>query len=518
MRPLYVVLILLAAFPFASFLALYSYGRFVKRMKGEPSFALPVSADKTLLDRLIAPLVKQRPDQSGLQLLDDNLDAFAVRAVAARRAGRSLDLQYYMWKHDLTGLLLTNEVLKAADRGVRVRLLLDDLNTYGFDRTHVALDTHPNISVRLFNPSRNRDDLVRRGFEMLLRAFVATRRMHNKAWIADGRLAIIGGRNIGDAYFDADASSNFRDLDLLVLGDTVKQTEAIFDEFWNCDAAIPVAAFKKPRAKDLAAVRQSIARVLADRRVHAYVDRAAEDEASVAIRAGIGTVHWTRDATVVSDPPQKASGGGYEDKWLIHAISPFLLSAQSKLEITSPYFIPGENGTEELTRLVRKGVRVSVLTNSLAATDVAAVHGAYATYRKALVENGLSLFELKPYNHRSRISLFGSRPASLHTKAFTVDNRAGFVGSMNFDPRSISLNTEMGLLFSDHALVRQMRELFADETSPQKSFRIRVKNGKIIWQDEVQGKLRELRNEPRTTFRRRLAARAIGLLPVESQL
>jgi cardiolipin synthase C len=518
MRPIYIVLILLAAFPLASFLALYSYGRFVKRVKGEPSFALPVSADETLLDRLIAPLVKQHPDQSGLQLLEDNLDAFAARALAARRAGRSLDLQYYMWKHDLTGLLLTNEVLKAADRGVRVRLLLDDLNTYGFDRTHVALDTHPNISVRLFNPSRNRDDIIRRGFEMLLRAFLAIRRMHNKAWIADGRLAIIGGRNNGDAYFDADASSNFRDLDVLVLGETVRQTEAIFDEFWNCDAAIPIAALKKPRDKDLAALRQTLARVLVDERVRPYLDRAAEDEATDAVPAGAGTVHWSRGAKVVSDPPQKASGGGYEDKWLMHAIRPLLLSAQSDLEITSPYFIPGEKGTEELARLVRKGVRVSVLTNSLAATDVAAVHGAYAAYRRALVENGIRLFELKPYDHRSRISLFGSRAASLHTKAFTVDDRAGFVGSMNFDPRSISLNTEMGLVFEDRALVCQIRELFADETSPQKSFRICIENEKIVWQDEVEGRLRTLRDEPRTTFRRKLVARVIGWLPVESQL
>lgn len=176
-----------------------------------------------------------------------------------------------MWKHDLTGLLLTHEVLKAADRGVRVRLLLDDLNAYGFDRTHVALDTHPNIAVRLFNPSRNRDDIVRRGIEMLLRAFRATRRMHNKAWIADGRLAIIGGRNNGDAYFDADASSNFRDLDLLLLGDAVVQTEAIFDQFWNCDAAVPVAALKKPRRKDLAVLRKKLARILADKRARPYL-------------------------------------------------------------------------------------------------------------------------------------------------------------------------------------------------------------------------------------------------------
>jgi cardiolipin synthase C len=517
MRPVFLALVLLAAFPLASYLALYSYGRFAKRALGLPSTSLPVTDNDTALDRIVAPLLKQQPGQNGLLLLIDNLDAFSVRAVACRRAGRSLDLQYYMWKDDLTGRLMTNEVIQAADRGVRVRLLLDDLNAHGHDRRHLALDAHPNISVRVFNPSRNRDSAIRRGIEMVLRAFSATRRMHNKAWIADGRLAIVGGRNIGDAYFDAAEASNFRDLDVLLMGSAVADTESIFDRFWNSDAAIPITALGKPRSKDLPILRDKLARTLADERARPYLDRAAEDETGQAIKAGEAAVQWMPSANVLSDPPEKAAGAAQE-AWLMNAIRPVMLSAKSKLEIISPYFIPGDEGTGELVKLVERGVRVSVLTNSLAATDVAAVHGAYAAYRKPLVEGGIRLFELKPYGHRSKISLFGSRAASLHTKAFIVDDRTGFVGSMNLDPRSISLNSEMGILFEHAALAAQIHEVFADETSPPKSYRIHLDRGNIAWQDHADGTTQTLRDEPGAPLSRKLAAILIGWMPVESQL
>jgi putative cardiolipin synthase len=341
--------------------------------------------------------------------------------------------------------------------------------------------------------------------------------MHNKAWIADGRLAIIGGRNIGDAYFDASSSSNFRDLDLLLMGAAVEQTEDIFNRFWNSNAAIPITALGKPRRNDLPVLRNRLACFMTEEKVQPYLARVAEDEAVREMPVGQATVHWTRDAKVVSDPPEKA-GGAAREMWLMSAIRPVLLSAKCDLEIISPYFIPGDEGTNELVRLAGKGVRISVLTNSLAATDVAAVHGAYASYRKPLVEGGIRLFELKPYNHRSNISLFGSRTASLHTKAFTVDDRAGFVGSMNFDPRSISLNSEMGILFEHPGLVRQIREVFADETSPQKSYRICVDNENIVWQDDAAATIRTLRDEPEAALWRKLAATTIGWLPVESQL
>jgi putative cardiolipin synthase len=517
MRVVLIILVALAGFALASALALYSYGRFAERAQGEPSFALPVSEHGTALDGLVAPLVAERPGQSGLVLVDGNLDAFAIRALTARRAGRSLDLQYYIWDADLTGRLLISEIIKAADRGVRVRLLLDDINAHGHDSTHLALDEHPNIAVRLFNPSRSREGALRRGLEMLLRAVSITRRMHNKAWIADGRLAVLGGRNIGDAYFDADAAANFRDLDVLVLGAAVRETEIVFDDYWNSKAVIPIHALGRSRDADLPQLRKRLADLIADAPARPYLDRVAKDESVREALSGEGRIHWTADARVVSDPPEKVKGAG-EDRWLMNVTRPLLASATTDLEIISPYFIPGETGPSELVAMAQRGIRVAVLTNSLAATDVIVVHGAYARYREPLIAGGVRVFELKPYDHHSDVSLFGSSSASLHTKAFTVDDRAGFIGSMNLDPRSISLNSEMGVVFQHGGLVRQVREVFADETSPQKSYHVAIEDGEIFWRDRAAEPVRNLHHEPETSIWRRLTAMIIGLLPVESQL
>jgi putative cardiolipin synthase len=199
-------------------------------------------------------------------------------------------------------------------------------------------------------------------------------------------------------------------------------------------------------------------------------------------------------------------------------IRPLLMSATNDLEIISPYFIPGSAGTAQFTGLAKKGVGVSVLTNSLAATDVTAVHGAYARCRRPLLEGGVRLFELKPYDEHRRHSLFGSRSARLHTKAFTVDDRLGFVGSMNFDPRSESLNTEMGVVFEHAGLVREIRDIFAKETSSQRSYRIGLDRGRLIWQDGTAGAVTILRDEPEAALGRKMLARLIAFLPIESQL
>lgn len=517
MRLILIILAILAGFAAASALALYSYGRFAERVQGLPSFSLAAVADETALDRLVAPLLAGRTGQSGLTLLDDNLDAFAIRALSARHAGRSIDLQYYIWKDDLTGRLLRREILAAADRGVRVRLLLDDINVHGHDDTYLTLDTHPNIEVRLYNPSRNRAGTLIRGIEMALRAVSITRRMHNKAWIVDGRLAIIGGRNIGDAYFDAATAANFHDLDMLALGAVVEQAEGVFDEFWNSKAVIPIGALGTSRESALPALRQRLIELTSDPRALPYTDRVAKNETVSGMLTSGGAIHWIEQARIISDPPEKVIGTGQEN-WLMNTLGPLLNSAVRELHIISPYFIPGDTGTHNLIAAAGRGVTVAVLTNSLAATDVTAVHGAYALYRETLVEGGVRLFELKPYDERSRVSLFGSSSASLHTKAFVVDGKAGFIGSLNFDPRSVSLNTEMGVFFADEDLARQVREIFADMTSPQKSYRILVENGEIVWRDQAAGAERILRGEPEASFWRRLAAMIIGFLPIESQL
>lgn len=517
MRIVLFLLIGAGLFAVASFLAVLSYGHFARHARGEPSHALPVEPAFTVLDNGIAPRVEAAGGRNGLALLSANLDAFAARALTARAAGRSLDLMYYYWRNDLTGRLLASEVLAAADRGVRVRLLLDDINALGSDHTYLALDTHPNIEVRLFNPSRARAGGIQRGIEMALRAFSVTRRMHNKAWIADGRLAIVGGRNIGDEYFDAAESSNFRDIDMMLMGPVVAETEAVFDAYWNGEMAMPIHALTGEEEGRLDRLRQSLARSTDSAGAAPYVERVMQRLSPLSMLDGALT-YWTDEARIVSDPPEKAMARGAEN-WIMSTLMPVIASAQSSVEITSPYFVPGTQGVAHLTGMAAEGVDVAVLTNSLAATDVAAVHGGYAPYRKPLLAGGVRLYELQPYMRPTEMSLLGSRGASLHTKAFTVDGHTGFVGSFNFDPRSVSLNTEMGVLFVEPQLVERLRDIFAEETGPSMSYRLFLADdGRLRWQGENEGSMKDWDNEPKASFRRRLVATVVSWLPIESQL
>ena len=380
------------AFVGAAMLAAYSYGRFAERARGEPSYAFYGSYPQTPLDERIAALTSGKGAGSGLVMLSSNLDAFAARALSARAAHRSLDLMYYIWNDDLTGGLLMRETIAAAERGVRVRLLLDDIGVSGFDKAFLALASHPNIELRLFNPTRARENVLRRGLEMALRAFSVTRRMHNKAWIVDGRVAIVGGRNIGDEYFDAAEASNFRDLDLMAVGPVVRQTEHVFDDYWNSGLALPIGALTTRSAPAPADLQKRSQGPWSSEGARPYIDRLRK-RVSVDSLLGPGAIHWSEQVELVSDPPEKALGERGKN-WLMEKLLPVMTSATNDLEITSPYFIPGDEGVRQLTELAQAGVSVSILTNSLSATDVAAVHGGYAPYREPLLAGGIQLFEL----------------------------------------------------------------------------------------------------------------------------
>lgn len=515
-RKLKWMLLVAVLFAVASLLSLWSYGRFARHVQGERGHALPVAAEATALDRLVAPLLAARPGESGLALLQDNLDAFAVRALSARAAGRSLDLQYYIWHDDFTGRLLDHELLRAADRGVRVRLLLDDLNAHGRNSILAALDAHPNIEVRMFNPTRNRKGGIARALEMLLRMVSVNRRMHNKAWIADGRVAVVGGRNIGDEYFSAASDTNFIDLDALVLGPAVQQTEAIFDDFWNSSAAIPLRALKQAKPGAVERLRTEMAE--ADRRLHdhAYIRRLRAADGIAGFVRGEHALHWPRALVVLSDPASKGEGGGRQD-WLVHPLAAAMSQARHSLRLVSPYFVPGEPGMDYLRQLRARGVAVEVLTNSLVATDVLAVHSGYAPYRRRLLEDGVVLREQKPRGELDS-SLFGSSGASLHTKAFIVDDAAGFIGSFNIDPRSISLNTEMGLLFHDREATAALLAIYRDKTDPRHAYRLRLEHGALRWDDAATQPPVRWEHEPESSAWQRAAVWLLGWLPIESQL
>jgi putative cardiolipin synthase len=395
-----VVFLALLVLALISAAALRSFRRFARERLGAPGHAIPPTPAATALDRAIAPLTEAHFGATGVMLVDDNREAFVVRALSAREAGRSLDLQYYLWHADEAGGLLVREVLAAADRGVRVRVLLDDINARGKDRVILALDSHPMIEVRLFNPSRNREGIWLRTMEMLLRAVSLNRRMHNKAWIADGRLALVGGRNIGNEYFGAAEELNFHDVDLLLAGPAVDEASVVFDRFWNSRAVIPIVRLHSIRGRrlmrKLPALRARLDALAEHSRASPWLQHLADTSADVAAAdrwiAGSLPLTWITDVQVVSDPPEKASPLADEqqaDQWLVHSLVSRLTDARAEALLISPYFVPGQTGVDRLSARAREGVCLRVLTNSLAATDVASVRR-LPRYREDLLRPGRS--------------------------------------------------------------------------------------------------------------------------------
>ena len=485
---------------------------------GAPGHALPLQPAETSIDRELAPILAAHPGETGALLLADGLDAFAARAMSARRAGRSLDLQYYIWNDDLAGQLLAREAHAAAERGVRVRILLDDLTAEGLDPKWMALDAHPGIELRLYNPFRNRASGLERGIELVQRAFSINYRMHNKAWIADGRVAVIGGRNIGEEYFAADDAVNFHDLDLMLFGPAVEQASAIFDAFWNSPAVVPIAALNTTTPDELAGFLSDVDDAALEARARPYLSRVAASDTVRGYLEGRLQPHWSTTLEVVSDPPLKAGDDDRAD-WLATRLGDAVRGSRDKALLVSPYFVPGDTLTRELGGLVDAGVQVGIVTNSLAANDVPAVHSGYAGYRMPLLRGGVQLSEMKARGQQDMAGAFGSSGASLHTKAFVLDDRHGFVGSFNLDPRSANLNTEMGVLFDDPGLAAGVRAEYLRLSSPQASYWLYLDaNGELRWLDRAATPPAALDREPDASWPRRMLAAVLGWLPIESQL
>ena len=485
---------------------------------GAQAHALPTADGQTQLDRAVEPQLAAHPGESGAVMLSDGLDAFALRAATARAAGRSLDAQYYIWHDDVTGRLLGRELWMAAERGVRVRLLLDDMDAYSKDRALVALDAHPNIEIRLYNPARNRSGIGRL-FEMLVRGLNLNHRMHNKAWIADNRIAIVGGRNIGEEYFDASTESNFHDMDVALAGPVVGQASDIFDRFWNSEAVIPVAMISDKHTKDIDGFLKRLDTESTSEEAKKYLARVAKEVPIASYFDGTVPIHWGKQMQVLSDPPLKWKQESREE-WLVGHIARQMGQTQRQALLISPYFVPGENFTGKLVSSAASGKEISIVTNSLAANDVLAVHGGYSRYRKELLAGGVRLYELraKP-GERTDSSLLGSSGASLHTKAYVLDGEQGFIGSFNLDPRSTKLNTEMGLLFQHPGLAADLVKEYRYLARPTLSYEVKLDaNGKLLWLDSRSNPPAELHKEPDTAAWQRAIATVLRWLPIESQL
>lgn len=469
------------------------------------------------LDELVGQLAGDRTNTSGFLILQEGRSAFAARAAITRVAERSLDVQTYIWHEDLTGRYLAHELLQAAERGVRVRLLLDDLDARGKNDALLALDKHANIEVRLFNPFASRRGSMRmlgdfaRNFQRL------NRRMHIKNWIADNRVAIAGGRNVGDEYFDASDDTNFADLELLMVGEVVADGSAAFDRYWNSPQVFRAEYLDPDNAEEanLTAVRARL-QTSADAAGHsAYADALRRDPLVDALLAGTLSLEWDSNAQLVADDPDKSNRAGVDASNVLALLVPRIESASREVTIASPYFVPGRSGTALLVKLAERGVAVRVLTNSLAANDVAAVHGGYSKYRKQLLRGGVMLWELKPSaGAATSSSLLGSSGASLHAKALSVDDRGLFVGSYNLDSRSTSLNSEMGVYLTSKALASEFSNAFEDGISPAHAWQVTLNGDSLVWSAGTT----TYESEPDASPWQRFQAWLTKWLPVDSLL
>ncbi|MDX9875216.1 MAG: phospholipase D family protein [Spongiibacteraceae bacterium] len=499
-----------------------------------PATELPRQASHALADpaqtrlgQAVQRVGNGRPDESAFRLLDNGMEAFLLRMAMCDVAEHTLDVQYYIYQDDKTGRLFTDALLRAADRGVRVRVLVDDL---GLTRSAdlIALDQHPQVEVRSYNPFTWRSNTAVRVLNGFKEGIRLNRRMHNKSFIVDNALAIIGGRNIGDEYFHASPERDFNDIDLAIAGPLVPQISVSFDDYWNSAHAYPIA-FLGLRAEggDLDMLRHDLAQ---------HRHNVSDSEWSRALReTRLARQLYERSlrfiwapAELVVDVPDKVVQGLDRDReHPVAAIYRHARAAEREFTIMSPYFIPGEAGSEFLVELAQRGIDVNVLTNSMQATDVAAVFAGYSPYRKPLLQGGVQVYEFKPRGGREaddQQRLFSSSLASLHSKAFVVDRRTVVITSLNLDPRSVNLNTELAVIVHSEELAERVVRRFEIASDPANSFRLALEGdltgkrpgrGGIVW---IDADSQPHYSEPGVSRWRRALVRMLSWLPIESQL
>jgi putative cardiolipin synthase len=471
------------------------------------------------LDDLVAAAEARHPGESAFHLVAQGTEAFVVRIQSARLASRSLDVQTYIWHADLTGRYLAQELLESADRGVRVRLLLDDLDARARNDGYAALAAHPNIEVRMFNPWVTRSGGLRKAGEGAMNFKRINRRMHNKSWIADNRIAIVGGRNVGDEYFGADEEMNFIDLDFAMLGPIVRDASASFDKYWNSASAYPIESLDPDNVSEeaLAKLRTRLASHLKDAESGRYANALRGDDVVRKMMASAWPMHWTANYRFISDDPAKVTMKKRDAKraHVGSALMPMIESAESSINIVSPYFVPGEEVTAALVGAAGSGKRVRILTNSLVANDVAAVHGGYSRYRRPLLKGGVELWELKPLPEGTATSsLFGSSGASLHTKALSTDGKTLFVGSYNVDPRSTWLNCEQGVLVEDPLLTAELDAIITRQTTGHYAWQVTIVEGDLSWSDGEE----TFDSDPKASGWRKFQAWMTRVLHLDAQL
>lgn len=471
--------------------------------------------ESTRIGRQLADRAAGHPGRSGFAILRHGRPAFTARVAMADLAERSLDVQYYIWEADATGRILADRLVRAADRGVRVRMLLDDMNLSGRDGRIAALDAHPNIEIRLFNPFVHRRQ---RGLDFLTDLSRVNHRMHNKVMVMDNAVALVGGRNVGAHYFGADAESNFRDLDVATVGPLVREISSVFDTFWNGEWSVPMAGLAGRSFTD-EDHRAAVAVMRAEIEEEPYPFPLDLDEAQLLGQLnGIADDLVWADGRIVWDDPAGIYEGfrsGRINEWLQARMK----RIERELLVESAYFIARKGGVELARELAKRGVRMRVLTNSMASNDVLAAHAGYSRYRRPLIDAGVELYELRPDPGRVPGPDTPARPhAALHTKAIVFDRRDVFIGSFNLDPRSAAINTEAGLYIESPELARQVVDYMDEGVSPRRAYRIAHERGRLRWLLEADGRRVQNVRDPHSTRLQRFLAGVIRSLPVEQQL
>lgn len=475
------------------------------------SRAVPLS-DATTLGRMVLAHGGARSKVSGVAALHDGLDAFGARISLIREAERALDVQYYIWQRDLTGLVLLDELRRAAERGVRIRLLLDDNGISGLDADLAALNALPDFEVRLFNPFiLRRPKLL--GYLFDFRRL--NRRMHNKLMIADGAAAILGGRNIGDIYFAYGEGPHYLDTDVLALGRVAMDAGEDFDRYWASGSAYPAELILP--APGASSARNDLQAMLADAGALAYRQTVVTRPLVHDMIEGRLALDWV-PVTLISDDPAKGLGRHRNRDLMFAQLMRMIASPDHSVDIISAYFVPGRRFTQRLNRLVAEGRQVRILTNSQEATDVLVVHSAYVKYRPVLIDGGVRLYELRATRElpREPRTPGTSTRASLHSKTVCVDRDRIFIGSFNFDPRSIIFNTEMGVMIDSPRLASEVSRGL-DAVLPLVSYGPRRDaRGRLVWHEPaVDDPGTVHRREPGTNFAQRGFLWLIGRLPIE---
>ncbi len=491
------------------------------------SQALPPSP----LSPLVQTVARSAPaqDLTGVRLLPLGLHALDARLQLIDRARHSLDVKYYVFDNDSTGRLVLARLAAAAARGVRVRLLVDDLYTTHSDEMLRAAAALPNVEVRLFNPfcCARRSGMAGRFAASLFDIYRLNHRMHNKLLVADGAMAITGGRNIADDYFERGSQHHFIDLDALFVGAVVGELATAFDLYWNSPQVLPVEVVSLSELPP-EALRARFAELTADARVAAPLTLPAVDTLGYRpvgeeLDDGRLGLIWGRGAVLV-DPPDKGvrdADRAWKDSLAYQALMK-IWTAEREVTITSPYLIPGPLGIDAFEALGRRQVRVTVLTNSLAATDEPLVHTGYARYRPRLIDAGVELYELVPSRTRQnkRLGVFSSSSGRLHAKTAVVDGDKSFIGTMNLDPRSRTQNTELGVFVESRELALEMLRVI-DASRQQSAYRVRRApgSGELQWlaRDGDQGETVH-DSEPESTLWLRLHNLLLGVLVPEQLL